>query len=393
MQRNNRIQRELMQLINEPPFGVFCWTNDDSRIDKIEAAIDGPQSSPYEGGIFKIEVCIPERYPFEPPKITFATPIYHPNIDTAGRICFDPLKMPPKGQWKPSLNLSTVLGSLRHLLYEANPDDGLMDDISAEYKMDRASFDRHAKAYTHKYAISSEGKEFAKVVNEGGASKKLEKSAQNGKMRHEHDTNLSSSKLKMTVSGEKRAGKLSLKKKEANRSSKNSTCSRKVDEKEDSIGENSTTNSKFENKGQEKVEQSKATSGIDGVAKSKKESCLEKPVVNVPVGTNVDESAEKNISEKPVKNASSVGVNEEASKENSGIKETGKKSETKKSVVQSSVGALNTAATPLSKVKQQPLAEMPLSSNENIQMPIASGDLLQKRTKKRKNLSMKKRKV
>lgn len=36
------------------------------------------------------------RYPVEPPKIVFATPVYHPNIDTQGRICCDLLNMPPK---------------------------------------------------------------------------------------------------------------------------------------------------------------------------------------------------------------------------------------------------------------------------------------------------------
>lgn len=36
------------------------------------------------------------RYPFEPPKIRFLTPIYHPNIDNSGRICHDALKLPPK---------------------------------------------------------------------------------------------------------------------------------------------------------------------------------------------------------------------------------------------------------------------------------------------------------
>ena len=72
---------------------------------------------------------IPTRYPIEPPKIRFVTPIFHPNIDNAGRICLDSLKMPPKGAWVPSLNISTLLTTIRLLMAEPNADDGLMPDI------------------------------------------------------------------------------------------------------------------------------------------------------------------------------------------------------------------------------------------------------------------------
>ena len=54
--------------------------------------IHGPEQSPYEGGVFKLELFLPDDYPMTPPKIRFLTKIYHPNIDRLGRICLDVLK-------------------------------------------------------------------------------------------------------------------------------------------------------------------------------------------------------------------------------------------------------------------------------------------------------------
>lgn len=50
-------------------------------------------------------------------------------IRAEGRICLDILNMPPKGAWKPSLNLPTILASIGLLLAQPNPDDGLVTDI------------------------------------------------------------------------------------------------------------------------------------------------------------------------------------------------------------------------------------------------------------------------
>ncbi|NWS78507.1 UBE2T enzyme, partial [Crotophaga sulcirostris] len=92
------------------------------------------------------------RYPFEPPKIRFLTPIYHPNIDSAGRICLDVLKSPPKGTWSPCLNIVTLLSSIQLLMAEPNPDDPLMAEISSEYKYNKEVFFLRAREWTEKYA-------------------------------------------------------------------------------------------------------------------------------------------------------------------------------------------------------------------------------------------------
>ncbi|XP_043079945.1 ubiquitin-conjugating enzyme E2 T [Puntigrus tetrazona] len=152
MQRASRLKRELQLLSAEPPPGLSCWQTE-GRLDELRAQIVGGASTPYEGGVFTLEINIPERYPFEPPKMRFLTPIYHPNIDNAGRICLDALKLPPKGAWRPSLNISTVLTSIQLLMTEPNPDDPLMADISSEFKYNKALYLEKAKKWTAEHAI------------------------------------------------------------------------------------------------------------------------------------------------------------------------------------------------------------------------------------------------
>ncbi|XP_062214494.1 uncharacterized protein LOC133915363 isoform X2 [Phragmites australis] len=140
---NLRMQKEIQLLLNDPPHGVSL---------NLSEGIEGPEGTVYAKGVFILKIQIPERYPFQPPNVTFATPIYHPNIDNGGRICLDILNLPPKGAWQPSINIATVLTSIGLLLSEPNPDDGLMAEISREYKYNRQVFDINARLWTEKYA-------------------------------------------------------------------------------------------------------------------------------------------------------------------------------------------------------------------------------------------------
>ncbi|KAL3532440.1 hypothetical protein ACH5RR_005961 [Cinchona calisaya] len=155
---NLRMQKELKLLLTDPPPGASFpslsdpQTSSGPSLSSIDAQIEGPEGTGYAKGLFKLKIQIPDRYPFQPPIVTFATPIYHPNIDNGGRICLDILNLPPKGAWQPSLNISTVLTSIGLLLSEPNPDDGLMHEASQEYKYNRQAFDQKARSMTEKYA-------------------------------------------------------------------------------------------------------------------------------------------------------------------------------------------------------------------------------------------------
>jgi len=151
--KTSRLKREIEMLLSEPPPGICVWVVEENT-SQLQAEIQGPPDTPYEKGIFLLDLQIPSRYPFEPPKVRFVTPIYHPNIDSGGRICLDTLKMQPNGSWTPSINLSTLLTTIRVLMGQPNPDDGLMPDITDLYRKDQRNFELLAKEHTQKHATA-----------------------------------------------------------------------------------------------------------------------------------------------------------------------------------------------------------------------------------------------
>ena len=108
----------------------------------------GPEESPFAGGLFFLDIRFPVDYPFKPPKIYFITKIYHPNINQNGSICVDFLK----DNWSPALTIPKILLSLSSLLFDADPDDSLMPEISNQYKNNRQLYNVTAQEWTKKYA-------------------------------------------------------------------------------------------------------------------------------------------------------------------------------------------------------------------------------------------------
>ena len=144
----NRIKKELRNFLKDPPCNCSGNAIDDDLF-KWQAIIIGPTGTPYEGGIFKLNIEFPANYPFKPVKINFITKIYHPNISKLGTICLDILK----SSWTPALNVSKALLSVCSLLNDPNVDDPLNVEAANLYKKDKLQYEYVVRQQTMLYAI------------------------------------------------------------------------------------------------------------------------------------------------------------------------------------------------------------------------------------------------
>ena len=138
-----RIQKELIDFNKDPPANCSAGPSNESDLFHWQATIMGPQDSPYQGGVFFLNINFPTDYPFKPPKLTFTTRIYHPNINSNGTFCLDILY----DEWSPALTISKVLLSISSLLTYVNPDNTLVQEIANIYETDRAKYENTVKEW------------------------------------------------------------------------------------------------------------------------------------------------------------------------------------------------------------------------------------------------------
>lgn len=145
-----RIRKELQDFENDSALSGVNVKLVGEKFNHLTGTIVGPTESPYEGGLFRVEIHIPTSYPFEPPKIHFTTKVWHPNISSqTGVICLDILK----DQWSPALTLKTALISIQALLTAAEPDDPQDGVVAEQYKSNYDEFVSTAKFWTESYAM------------------------------------------------------------------------------------------------------------------------------------------------------------------------------------------------------------------------------------------------
>jgi ubiquitin-conjugating enzyme E2 G2 len=74
-----RLFKEYRALSNDPPEGITAGPVSEDDMFIWEALIQGPEDTPFEGGVFPAELRFPKDYPLAPPKMKFVTEMWHPN--------------------------------------------------------------------------------------------------------------------------------------------------------------------------------------------------------------------------------------------------------------------------------------------------------------------------
>jgi ubiquitin-conjugating enzyme E2 A len=138
---NIRLSRELLKLQSDSDKleGIIIKTPTDLMI--WNAKIEGPANSPFENGVFDIELKFDTDYPIKPPSVKFLTKMYHPNIYRDGKICIDILQ----SEWTPAQNIRTILLSIISLLMDPNTSSPANREASELYKSDITAYEKKVR--------------------------------------------------------------------------------------------------------------------------------------------------------------------------------------------------------------------------------------------------------
>lgn len=173
-----RIERDYFEAIqrfqNDEYIVIELWP-EEPFVGHLKITIFGAENTPYENGRFVFEIKTFNNYPFYPPGVFCHTKIWHPNIDIdrappsnnfwKDNVCFDIINPDRIGKvdpitktmgWTPTKDLVMLLECLKLMIHcyppFFNPDDPLNREAGAQYKHNRAEFEKKAREWTEKYA-------------------------------------------------------------------------------------------------------------------------------------------------------------------------------------------------------------------------------------------------
>ena len=123
----------------------------------------GPKRTPYEGGLYTIEIKFDNDYPVSKPLCRFITSIWHPNVMTgSGNICLDFIKV-----WSPNHTILELILNIYFLLVNPNFDSLINNEVkNPDYEIIAREYnEKYAKKYMTIRCVDTRDKSIDIMVN------------------------------------------------------------------------------------------------------------------------------------------------------------------------------------------------------------------------------------
>jgi ubiquitin-conjugating enzyme E2 H len=144
-----RIETDVMKMLMSDYEVTLVHDN----MQEFYVKFKGPSETPFEGGIWKVHVELPDQYPYKSPSIGFVNRIFHPNIDElSGSVCLDVINQ----TWSPMFDMINIFEVfLPQLLRYPNPSDPLNGEAAALLLRDSSMYEAKVKDYVSRYATKN----------------------------------------------------------------------------------------------------------------------------------------------------------------------------------------------------------------------------------------------
>ncbi|OIR57145.1 MAG: ubiquitin-conjugating enzyme E2 [Amphiamblys sp. WSBS2006] len=138
-----RLKFEMREIENDPLPLISIEQPDKDNLFKWVATMQGPEGTPFEGGSSKVDITIPDNYPFSPPAVRFISEMFHPNIFGDGSICLDILE---KAHWNKEMTMKGVLLSIQSLLNDPNPSSPVNEEATIMFYENMDEYKKRVRA-------------------------------------------------------------------------------------------------------------------------------------------------------------------------------------------------------------------------------------------------------
>lgn len=137
----DRLQDEYRMLTRHPPPGGSASPRDLENPFVWDATILGPENSPWEGGLFSLELRFSCQHPYRPPFARFTSKMSHPNITADGIPALDLIQT----RWNSNTRVSTILDKLQAMLASPSAQYPVKQDVAHLYRINRREYERQVR--------------------------------------------------------------------------------------------------------------------------------------------------------------------------------------------------------------------------------------------------------